>query len=61
MQQKQDAAINKNFNVNGNNQGSSTDNEDKSNGLDFKKLHDLIENYIPPKTTESEGAHPQGP
>ena len=57
MQQKQDAAINKNFNVNGNNQGSSTDNEDKSNGLDFKKLHDLIENYIPPKS-ESEVPQP---
>jgi hypothetical protein len=34
----------------GNNIGSSTDNEDKSNGLDFKRLHEMIENYIPPRT-----------
>lgn len=34
---------------NGNNLVSSTDNDDKSNGLDLKKLHDMIENYIPPK------------
>jgi hypothetical protein len=45
----------------GNNQGSSTDNEDKSNGLDFKKLHELIENYIPPKATESEAPQQQAP